>query len=252
MISPVAAALPGILRGAVASPSSERFDTPSPLPGPAAPMALPGRWSASAWLFVRRGEAQPLAAGGTLGGSQIGGRLAYRVNRNADRPLAASLRFHAPTAHASATEAAVGLAWKPLETVPVTLLAERRIALGDEGRSAFALTAYGGISKARLVGPVGLDAYAQAGLVGLRSRDAFVDGAARLTVPIGDEQRVSLGAGVWGAAQPGVWRIDAGPHVSARLPLAAVQARLSAEWRFRVAGDASPASGPALTLSADF
>ena len=221
-------------------------------PGLTSRPILQSRWSASAWAFVRRGRGRSLAAGGTLGGSQIGGRVAYRLNRDVDRPVALSLRIYAPTGNPAGAEAAVGLAWKPFEALPVTLLAERRRALGGDGRSAFSLTAYGGISKPRVLGPVALDAYAQAGVVGVRSRDAFVDGAVRLTVPLDEEERVSLGVGSWGAAQPGVWRIDAGPHLSARLPLKPVHARLAAEWRFRVAGDASPASGPALTLSADF
>jgi hypothetical protein len=93
-----------------------------------------------------------------------------------------------------------------------------------------------------------LDAYAQAGVVGLRSRDAFFDGSVRLSVPLG---RFELGAGAWAAAQPGVERFDIGPTVSMRLP-AIRNTRLRADWRFRVAGDAAPASGPAVTLATDF
>src|SRR5262249_48244949 len=43
-----------------------------------------GRWSGSAWLFVREGNAPQLAAAGTLGGSQVGGRILYRLNDDAD------------------------------------------------------------------------------------------------------------------------------------------------------------------------
>jgi hypothetical protein len=36
------------------------------------------------------------------------------------------------------------------------------------------------------------------------------------------------------------------------LPIGRTAIRASAEWRFRVAGDAAPDSGPAVTLSTDF
>jgi hypothetical protein len=132
----------------------------------------------------------------------------------------------------------------------VRLLAERRQAIGQDGRSAFALLAHGGVSDRPLVGPVTLDAYGQAGMVGLSSRDAFADGAVRLGLPVAEG--FSLGIGAWGAAQPGTSRLDAGPQASYRLPGFGANMRLSAEWRVRVAGDAVPGSGPALTLSADF
>jgi hypothetical protein len=93
-----------------------------------------------------------------------------------------------------------------------------------------------------------LEAYGQAGVVGARSRDLFADASARAARPIGGG--ISLGAGVWGAAQPGVARLDFGPSATLRLPR--LGASLSAEWRFRAAGRAQPGSGPALTLITDF
>ena len=62
--------------------------------------------------------------------------------------------------------------------------------------------------------------------------------------PSGNVQR--LGS----AAQPKLARIDAG--LSVRLHVPALHASLSADWRFRLAGRAGPASGPALTLWTDF
>lgn len=146
------------------------------------------------------------------------------------------------------TEAALGIEWQPFARVPVRILAERREALDRLGRSAFSLAAFGGVSD-RPVGPLRLDAYAQAGVVGVESRDAFVDGAATLSLPLLDEGRLSAGGGLWGAAQPGVERLDAGPQVSWRL---FPGARLAAEWRFRLAGDAEPGSGPVLIVAKDF
>jgi hypothetical protein len=138
--------------------------------------------------------------------------------------------------------------WKPLRRVPLRLVAERREALGREGRSDFGLTAHGGVSEASM-GPFRIDAYAQAGAVGVRARDLFGDGAVRAALPLG---RLRLGAGGWAAAQPGVSRVDLGPHVSLRLPLAGKSVTIAADWRFRVAGNARPGSGPALTLASDF
>ncbi len=205
------------------------------------------RWSLSAWSFVRPGGAAALATGGLLGGSQAGARLVWRLNPGAARPLALSARLSAPLARAAGTEAAIGLDWVPVARLPVHLLAERRQALGGEGRSAFALTALGGMSDARL-GRFRLDAYAQAGLVGARSRDLFADGSIRLSLPL--DRNLRVGAGAWAAAQPGLARLDLGPQASLRLPGRAVT--LAADWRLRAAGNAEPGSGPTITLSTDF
>jgi hypothetical protein len=220
-----------------------------PLPRPPSSRS---RWSGSAWAFVRRGGAGQLAAGGLLGGSQVGGRVSYRLNRDAARSLALSARTYAPLASMDAAEIALGIEWKPLAALPMTLLAERRQAVGADGRSAFSLLAYGGVSDRPVAGPVRLDAYAQAGVVGLRARDLFADGAMRLTVPVDAKRMLKAGFGLWGAAQPGLSRLDVGPHISMRLPIRIANLRLAAEWRVRVAGNAAPASGPALTLSTDF
>ncbi len=219
---------------------------------PSAPVALTpplgaSRWSASAWLFVRHDGAAVLAPGGTLGGTQAGLRILYRLNDDSGRPLALSARLYTPR-RAAGTEGALGLDWQPSPSLPAHLLVERRQAIGNEGRSAFSLTLYGGRS---FVLPQGLrlDAYGQAGMVGLRRRDLFVDGEARLSRPIGP---VEVGGGAWGAAQPGAERLDVGPQLSVRLPVDRATLRLSADWRFRIAGDAAPDSGPTLTLSAGF
>ncbi len=218
------------------------------MPGPiAAPPAVrsAGRWSGSGWVLLRdeRGRAA-LAPGGTLGGSQTGARILYRNGSG----LALSGRFCAPLRGFGGAEAAAGIDWRPSARLPVHLLAERRQRLGGAGRSAFALTLYGGASG-RL--PAGLrgEAYAQAGIVGLRSRDPFIDGSVRIGLPLGP---VEAGGGAWGAAQPGAARLDAGPWIAYRLPVRRANLRLQADWRFRLAGDAAPGSGPALTLAADF
>jgi hypothetical protein len=150
---------------------------------------------------------------------------------------------------ASGAEAALGVDWKPLRRLPVHLLAERRQALGPDGRSAFAVTLYGGVSDSP-AGPFRIDAYAQAGIVGARSRDGFADGSLRVSLPLGG--RIRFGAGAWAAAQPGLARLDLGPQAALRLPVAGRSVTLAADWRVRVAGNAEPGSGPTLTLATDF
>jgi len=120
--------------------------------------------------------------------------------------------------------------------------------MGGSGRSAFALTLYGGAS-ARLPGGLRGEVYAQAGVVGTRSRDPFVDASGRASLPAGP---VEVGGSAWAAAQPGAARLDAGPHISYRLPARGADIRVQADWRFRIAGDASPGSGPALSIALDF
>ncbi len=206
------------------------------------------RWSGSAWLLARGDGGAALAPGGTLGGSQAGARLLYRINDDAARPLSLSGRVYAPLRRMQGSEAAVGLDWRPSGSVPIHLLVERRVRLGREGRSAFSATIYGG-GSADLGRGWRLDFYAQAGVVGTRSRDAFVDGSARIARALGP---IEAGAAAWGAAQPGAARLDVGPHVTLPIRMHGTALRLSAEYRFRVAGDARPPSGPALTLGVDF
>lgn len=235
----------------VASPPSTVHIAPLPPTGRAPDVLAPEtsrRWSGSAWLLLRRDGGSSLAPGGTLGGSQAGVRLTYRVNDDSRRPLALSTRAYVPLRRFAAAEAAIGLDWRPSGPVPVHLLVERRQRLGREGRSAFALTAYGG-GSVRLGGGWRLEGYGQAGVVGMRSRDLFVDGSARLLRSFGP---VEAGGAVWGAAQPGATRLDAGPQLALPVSVAGASLRLSAEYRFRIAGDARPASGPVLTLGVDF
>jgi hypothetical protein len=231
---------------AVPSPPPPHLALP---PGPDTGSARPGRWSLSAWSFVRRGGSASLAAGGLLGGSQAGARLLYRLDRGSERPPALSVRLAAPLRRPAGAEAALGLDWQPSARLPVHLLVERRQALGRDGRSAFQLTAYGGVGDVPL-GRFRLDAYAQAGVVGARSRDRFGDGSIRLSLPL--TRNLRAGAGAWASAQPGLARVDLGPQAALRLPVAGRTVTLAADWRLRLAGNARPGSGPAVTIGTDF
>jgi hypothetical protein len=202
------------------------------------------RWTVAAWSFLRGGDGSSLAAGGTLGGGQAGLRGTYRLLRG----VALSARLAGPLRRPTASEAALGFDLVSAK-LPVHLLVERRQAIGRGGRSAFGATLYGGVREQR-IGPFRLDTYAQAGVVGARSRHLFADGGATIALPL--TKALRAGAGAWAAAQPGVSRADLGPRASLRLPLTGRTVSVAADWRFRVAGSARPGSGPTLTLASDF
>jgi hypothetical protein len=92
-----------------------------------------------------------------------------------------------------------------------------------------------------------LDSYLQGGVVGVKSRDLFVDGALAITRPV--YRNFSFGFGIWGGAQPGLARLDAGPRLTVQVRR---NVKVHADWRQKLAGNARPGSGPALTLSGDF
>lgn len=197
-------------------------------------------------MLARGGSEAAVASNGLLGGSQAGARLLFRVNDDAAAPLSLSARVSAPL-RSNGTEAAIGVEWHPVAGLPVRMLAERRQRLSGDGRSAFALLVHGGVSDRRVAAGLRLDAYAQAGVVGARSRDLFADAGATLVRPLG-ARGVAIGAGAWGGVQPGASRLDVGP----RITTAVGTARVSLDWRLRVAGSAAPSSGPSLTVGTDF
>jgi hypothetical protein len=228
--------------------SADRFARSSP--------GIP-RWSGDAWLFLRKDSAAPLVAGRpAYGRSQAGAVLRYRL---------APASGHRPVLYARATRAlagtregelAAGLAARPLSGLPVSLSAEVRVhdsVAGSEVRpAAFAVTE---LPPARL--PLGFRAelYAQAGYVGGRFATAFADGQVRVdrqVVPIGENAELRVGGAVSGGAQKHAERLDVGPSAAVSFRLGEANSRLALDYRFRVAGDAEPRSGPALTFSAGF
>jgi hypothetical protein len=201
-------------------------------------------WSGSFWLAAREGSALGLTAGNSqLGGSQAG----VRVYRRLTPALALTGRISSALS-ARQGEASIGVA---LRRGPFGVFAERRIAFDSGGRNDWSVTAVAGVSDVRLPLGLRLDGYAQAGIVG---RDGFADGALRVerTVLGAGGNRLSVGAGTWGSVQPGVARLDVGPQIVAHTALASRAFRVSAEWRQRIAGNAAPGSGPAVTFGADF
>jgi len=209
------------------------------------------RWKGSFWTLVRGGSTAPQAGltGGVLGGSQAGVRLGYALGKA--RRVVAYGRISGALSQPG-REAAVGIDWRPAKP-PIHLIAEQRFPL-DGGRGGFTLGLVGGTGPSPLPAGFRLETYGEAGVILRQGGVAFADGAARISrqaTSLGPV-RFTLGAGAWGAAQPGAARLDVGPAVAADIAVHNRNFRLSLDWRQRVAGDARPAAGIALTLGADF
>ncbi len=226
--------------------------------GPAIPLATAGsdppiafrasRWSGSAWAILRPGgRATPFAS--QLGGSQAGARIAYAVD--GARRLAIVARVS--TALSSRQkEAAIGLDWRPT-SLPIHLVAEQRIGV-ENARGGPAIGVIGGIGPTPVAANFRLEAYGQAGVIARDGAEGFADGAVRVTRPVAETGGVSIdvGAGVWGAAQRGASRLDVGPSIGVRIPVARTALRVSLDWRQRIAGGSRPGPGPALSIGTDF
>lgn len=251
------------LRGASNAAARADAEPPPPPPVTLAPgwastgppdFRLRDRFTVSVWAFVRPGGGRAsLAEAGQLGGSQAGARATYRLTNGREGSLAFAARVSRPLS-TSGAEAALGLAWRPDHELPLELAVERRIALERGGRDAWAAGIAGGVDGVSLPIGLDLDGYGQAGVVGARARDLYVDGGIGVgrRVALSERASIRIGAGAWGAAQPDLARLDVGPQVVARFPAGPAAMRVSLEWRQRIAGDAAPRSGLALTLATDF
>ena len=207
------------------------------------------RWSGSGWALVR-GSAQ---AGGVatpqLGGSQIGVRVAYRID---DAARLAAVGRVAAALGTRQQEAALGLEWQPTRW-PIRVVAEQRFGIaGIAGGPALGLV--GGAGALSLGAGIHADGYAQAGVVARDRIDGYVDGALVVgrTVAARGSTQLELGLGAWGAAQRSAARLDLGPSAVLVLPVERRGLRVGVQWRARVAGDARPGSGAVLSLGADW
>ena len=245
--------------GSVA-PSIPQEGTRFPLPASAPPiltaslsvpvlqpaMARNRPLSFDGFVFLRRGGlADPVEP--TLGGSQalVSARYSLTPRVAVTGRLVSALEG---SGRPRQSEAAVGVGVRPVSGLPVELVAERRVALSDDGRDAWQLRAVGGASIER--SGWRLEGYGQAGVVGARSQDLFADAQLRVSRTIVGPVR--LGAIAAGAAQPGAARLDVGPQVRVDLRAGSMPLALLADYRVRVAGSAAPGSGPALTLATSF
>jgi hypothetical protein len=248
---PVAPREPQVQLASAAMPGA-RTQGPAAAADPAAPPLIrkSNRLELSSWAMMRGkpgdvlGSNSLAATGATLGGSQAGARVTYWATPH----LAASLRLSSPIGGARGGEAGLGVRFRPWLSVPFAITAERRQRFGRAGgRNDFALFAKGGLWDKPMPMGFRLDAYAQAGVVGIKSHDLFGDGAFTLTRPIW--RNISAGFGVWGGAQPHLYRLDAGPRLTIAMRRGI---RIHADYRQRLHGTAFPSSGPAVTIAGDF
>ncbi|USI74276.1 hypothetical protein [Sphingomonas morindae] len=226
---------------------------PGPAPVAARHRPGPSRWQGGLWVLVRPPSAVTrIAEIGELGGSEAGMRLTHPIGKG--RRLAASLRVSRALAAPPQAEIAPGIDWRVRARLPVHLLVERRVPLRGGGPADWAALLVAGLHHRPLARRLWLDGYGQAGLIGTARPRGFADGAARLGRPLATRGRSEVAAtlGLWGAAQPGAARIDAGPGLVLRLPLAGATMGAALDWRFRLAGRSLPGSGPALTLTLGF
>jgi len=213
------------------------------------------RLSAAAWLMVRHDTAPAVAGLPSYGRSQAGAVVRYR--------LAPSSPFD-PQVHARATGAlsgplerdlAAGVSARLAAKVPLRVAVEMRLNRTDAGGELRpAVMAVSELPPMNLPQGFRAEAYVQGGYVGGTYATPFVDGQGRIEHRIArlGEAEVSAGAGIWGGAQKGAARLDAGPTAAVAFRLGDAQGRVAADYRFRLAGDAEPRSGPALTVSAGF
>lgn len=249
--------LPPVPAGQAAAPlRAKTEDVPVSWPVLVEPQPV-RRWSADAWVLVRGGGG--IASVGpsipTYGGSQAGAVLRYRLAPgNAHRPTA-YLRASAALNGSGEREAALGLSARPLGGVPVVVAAEGRLSR-LAGRAAVrpAIMAITEFAPVDLPGQVRTEFYLQGGYVGGLGATPFVDGQLRVDRRVAQLGPVELraGAGLWGGAQRGAGRLDVGPSASLTVAKGPAAARVGLDWRFRTIGEAHPASGPALTISAGF
>lgn len=256
----------GVLAAGLASlftagPAPARYGEPAALLGGRLGRLIGNhaRWSMDAWALIRK-DGDKLPTAGTLpatyGASQAGSVLRYRLSLTNPRQPTAYLRTTSTLGGLTETSAALGLSARPLPAIPIIAALEGRLTQQGGARrvqpAAMAVTA---LPPLVLPGALRAEIYAQGGYVGGRYATPFADGQLRVDRKVLGLGRAEarVGAGAWGGIQKGASRLDAGPGAVVSMPLTAkVFGRLAVDWRFRVAGNAEPDSGPALTVAAGF
>lgn len=218
------------------------------------------RWSGGVFSLLRdAGDAGNSGIAGAatpvLGGGQTGATLAFAIDPLARRPVALVARVNAAIGAGAAldrrsAQGAIGVRWQLLPQA--SLSAERLIALGADARDDWVVRlAAGGAARH---GRIEVTGYGEAGVIANGDVFAGAQGRAVGRALVGPVA-LSAGAGGWASVQAAgttTARVDVGPTLAASLPLGTATLEVSADWRFRVAGNAAPGSGPVVTLSTRF
>jgi hypothetical protein len=251
--------LPALITRPHAAARSAGVPAAAPLPAGVAPTGrrlVGSRLSADAWIMVRQDTISGVVSGRpSYGRSQAGGVLRFRLAPSGSRGLHAYVRASSALQGALERDIVAGLSARPIRQLPLRAAAEARVSQTQDGTELRpAVIVVTEIPPLRLPHDFRAEAYLQGGYVGGRFATPFADGQGRLERPVARiaDTEISAGAGVWGGAQEGAARLDVGPTAAVAFRLGAARGRVAADYRFRLAGDAEPDSGPALTLSAGF
>ncbi len=208
-----------------------------------------------AYSFLRSGSDKTgtLAPAPQYGGGQSGAIITYKMTRHA------ALIGRVSLAHkgSNPAEFAAGLRIKPVQSIPISFTAERRFRANSPDVTAL----YAAGSREDMKLPAGLSAraYAQAGVIFGPQSGHFYDTGIRIDRPVIKvaDTLINVGIGSWAGGQragndPSAGRIDIGPALRTKVNLGPAPLHISADWRFRVAGNAQPKNGPAITISTGF
>lgn len=221
------------------------------------------RMTAYFWIYARQDsrvhqagqrQAGRSISNGQYGGSQAGAIMSYRL---LDRPvpdISVYGRLSTALAPWSQQEIALGARINPVRNLPVALHAEQRFDASSGGFAGTAFYGTGGTGPDPIVEKFALETYAQAGYVLGQNETYFFDGSATLQRPIArlGSTKLSVGPGAWAGGQRKISRLDVGPRVDLSVPLGTTSARIAFDWRLRIAGNARPGSGAAVTVSTGF
>ena len=216
------------------------------------------RWSGDGWLMWRQGGATPThgLAPPTYGASQGGVVLRYRLAPSSGLQPTLYLRVTGALDGSGQADSAFGFSARPIARLPVIAAVEARLSRFSNGSAHLRPAAMVVTELTPQPMPFAMRAemYAAAGYVGGTAATAFVDGQLRVDHHVASfgPSELRAGGGMWGGAQQGAGRLDIGPTATMRIAGDRFAARLGVDWRMRVAGDAAPTSGPAVTLSAGF
>lgn len=250
-----------------------QFAPQTPMPTLALPIAgaSPSPWSLYSWAFFRQGSNNDtgslLAINPSYGASQAGAILRYRTANIADLGPELYLRT-AGALQGAEIDAAIGASIQPLAAVPARLSLEYRQPLRGGARAGVSMALAGGFSANNVIHDVDVNGYGQIGAVGLRQTQGFFDLQVAATHRLVQRPSygLSVGAGLWTGGQTDnrrladnrspdstvIYRVDAGPRIALHLPLFKTNASLALDMRQRIAGNADPDSGLALTFVSDF
>ena len=226
-------------------------------PSQAAPQKVM-RWSFDGWVLWRPDAGSVTEVGpnpSVYGSSQAGASMRYRLAPDSGHNPNGYVRVTKALFGAREGDIAAGLAARIVPDIPLSAHAELRLSRVNGSTeirpAAFAVTE---LPPQQLPLGIRAEAYGQAGYVGGRLATAFADGQVKLDKEIAafDLGKIRAGIGAWGGAQRGAERVDVGPSASIEFKLAEANARLSVDYRYRVAGGAVPQSGIAVTLSTGF